>query len=865
MGEVYRARDTRLNRTVALKIVHTRSNTEALRRRLEHEARAVSALNHPNIVTIHDVGEQDGVPYFVTEFVAGESLRKLLDNGVLPVRRALDIAIQIADGLAAAHDAGIVHRDLKPENIMITRDGRVKILDFGLAKEVGEEAFGEAGATLGNNDTAPGMILGTMAYISPEQARGGRVNFYADQFSFGLILYEMLMGDQAFKRETPLATLSAILTEDPPEVTRGSAPLRWLVRRCLHREPDHRYASTTDLFRELQNIRNNMVDGTATHLIAEPPILPAPAAGRRWVQPALLAATLLLAAAVGFVSAMRWYGGENRWAAARFLPFVTESGIDVFPAWSPDGRTLAYSGEVNGTFQILTRSRGMAAPVQLTKVGHDCFFPFWSPDGARVYYISESAQIPALWSVGATGGTPELVAGNVAQAAIAHDGKTLALMRAEADGNSFALWFGKLPQKDFQRLERPGFESKRFLPWSYLRFSPDGSILAAWLSLSDSRSELWQIPFPDGKPRRTLDRLESSPMAREFAWADDSRQIVFSDRSGLSIDSHLWIADLRTGRIRPVTNGAGSELSPSVRDGRTVAFTSMRMEYDIVRIGFDGIVQPLLDSPVYEASPAAVEGRLAYVSDRGGHPEIWLRADHGMWDRPVVTADSFGGDRTLFLFDTAFSPDGKRLAYRRAGTRDESIWISTVAGGPPVRLAAGPSNAFQRGPSWSPDGNEIAYFSMRDGRYTLERARVGGMEPASVIAENAGVYPRWSPAGDWIASIGPAAGVTLVSPDGKLRKSIGTRFWLLHGWTPDGRSVIGVRRGDQRILEVVSVDVSTGVESRLAEIGPTPAGFSVGTVLGLLPLRGFSLAPDGRSFYTSILRVTGDIWTAERD
>ena len=599
MGEVYRARDTRLQRDVAIKIIDLQNAAEDdddRIRRFEQEARNASALNHPNIVTIHDVGREDHLSYIVTELVEGESLRTYLQkNAPVRMRAILDIGIQIADGLSAAHDHGIVHRDLKPENIMITRDGRVKILDFGLAKPAEEQAFSEDdNRTLGAHATAPGVVFGTVPYMSPEQAKGGRVSFYADQFALGVILYEMVSGTHPFKRESPLQTLSAILTEDAPLLTQGSPPFQWLVRRCMHREPDHRYASTQDVARELRNIRDHLTESGGIEVVdaieeaapVEEHELPWPVVSPRrdWVRPVLTVVAVLLAGLVGYLLA-NWLSGtgSRSWMTARFVPFAVSDGLEVFPAWAPNSKSIAYAAEVDGVFQILVRSNGAAMPSQLTRLAKDCFFPFWAPDGSRVYFISEQS----LWSVGATGGTPEKVLDNVAQAAIAPDGRTLAALRA--DGSTYSIWTGSIPGYKLKRVDKGAFATMRVLPWSYLRFSPDGKKLAAWLSLAEGSSQFWLMPTNDGEPKRAFAKLENLPQAREFSWSPSGQYIVYAERSGLSQGSHLWRADLSHDRITPVTNGAGSELSPSISpSGNELAFSSTQMDYDVVRITLDG-------------------------------------------------------------------------------------------------------------------------------------------------------------------------------------------------------------------------------------------------------------------------------------
>jgi Tol biopolymer transport system component/predicted Ser/Thr protein kinase len=825
MGEVYRARDTRLNRDVALKVVS--ADPESMRR-FESEARAIASLNHPNILTVHDAGVEDGKAFLVTELIQGDTLRKVLSTrGALPMARVLEYGVQIAEGLAAAHDEGIVHRDLKPENIMLGRDGRVKILDFGIAKAI-DIPFSDS------NATAPGVLIGTSAYMSPEQARGARVTYFADQFALGLVLFEMATGEPAFKRDTPLATLSAILADNPPELTVGSMRFRWLVTRLLHKDPDHRYVSMHDVVRELNKIREDVTDvptAAAEAPVDEPP--------RRRFRFRLWPWLLLLGAVVA--GAVLWY--YQPFPSTRhytFTPYATHEGLEVTPAWSPDGRTLVWAAERDGVLQLVAGGRNSWQPTQITHGTSDALFPFWSPDGARVYYMSGGA----LWVVGATGGEATRLLGDVVQADIAPDGRTFALLRPEAAG--FRVNIGPL-----DRLTPVGTVVQ---PWSYLRFAPDGKRLGAWVSLEDGRSEFRVIS--NGQVTEKLSDLSSSPLAREFSWLDD-RRVVFSDRTALSTGSHLWVANLRTGRVDAMTSGTGSEFSPSAsRDRRSVAFAAATFDYDIVELGFDGRMHGLKSGPRFEVSPSTRADAMAWITDRTGQPELWFR------DRPIVTSASFGDNDTTFLFDAELSPDGRRVAFRRSGAKDESIWVATAEGGSPVRLTREPGDAFQRGPTWSPDGNHIAYYSVREGRYVVVRSRVGTSETPVVIARDAGTYPRWSPKGDLIAALGPQEGVTIVALDGSARRTAGSGQWLLQGWSQDGSALYGVRRTSDRRLEIVQVRIADARESVVADLGRYPAAFTYGVALGSMPLRGFSLTETG--IVTSMLKAESDIWLLHR-
>src|SRR5215472_1288762 len=301
MGEVYRARDPRLGREVAIKVLPASFSQDADRlKRFEQEARSASALNHPNIVTIHEIGSVNGTSYMAMELIEGASLRELLASGPLPAKRLLDVAVQIAEGLAKAHGAGIVHRDLKPENVMVTKDGFVKLLDFGLAKLfVAPEDRASGVATAIQQETTPGTVMGTVGYMSPEQASGRPVDFRSDQFAFGSILYEMATGQRAFQKGTGAQTLAAIIQDEPEPVAqinpRAPAPLRWIVERCLAKDPDERYVSTRDLARDLKSVREHLQEMTSS--ASGGTAVVEPARRRSWAAPLLIAGLVL--AAVG--------------------------------------------------------------------------------------------------------------------------------------------------------------------------------------------------------------------------------------------------------------------------------------------------------------------------------------------------------------------------------------------------------------------------------------------------------------------------------------------------------------------------------------------------------------------------------------
>src|ERR1700674_916491 len=347
MGEVYRAKDGRLGRDVALKVLPTEFAQDAHRRsRFEQEARAASALAHPNIVAIYDVGESDSSIWIAMELIEGRTGGDRLASGPRRARRPLEIGTQVAEGLAAAHAAGIVHRDLKPENLILSKDGYVKILDFGLAK-LAERGVAQAeGPTLsaGAPGTEPGTVMGTVGYMSPEQAAGQPVDFRSDQFSFGSILYEMATGQRAFQRKTGVETLAAILREEPKAIAElnpaAPAPLRWTIERCLAKEPDERYASTKDLARDLKSVRDHLSETSTASLTAAPA-----GSRRRWLRPA--AAALVLGAVLG-AAVLRKLGGAAPASQPVFRQVAFRRGTVYGARFAPDGKTIIYGAAWDG-------------------------------------------------------------------------------------------------------------------------------------------------------------------------------------------------------------------------------------------------------------------------------------------------------------------------------------------------------------------------------------------------------------------------------------------------------------------------------------------------------------------------------------
>jgi Tol biopolymer transport system component/tRNA A-37 threonylcarbamoyl transferase component Bud32 len=859
MGRVYRAHDARLNREVAVKMLHEAIGAEDPRvRRFLEEARTAGGLSHPNILAVYDVGTDAGRPYIVSELIDGGSLRRQMDAGAIPLARALDLAVQIADGLTAAHHAGLVHRDLKPDNLMVTKSGRVKIVDFGLAKVVHTDSLdGSDLRTL----TAPHVVLGTAAYMSPEQARGSGLDFRSDLFSFGSILYEMVTRRRAFERPTPIETLTAVLHDEPPPLAesnpRAPQTLQSIVERCLAKSPADRYAATADLHHDLRDLREKL------------PGIPGPRTSRPWLRALAAAGAITLAASVAVAVTRFILPRGVDLTTYRYLPLATEPGYEGSAVWSPDGRTVAYIAERDGLMQVMIKSLEASRPIQITHAVADCRSPFWSADGTRVFYISRAGVADGLWSVATIGGTPSIAIQNVSAATLSPDGRALVFVRDETGPAGFrqSLWVrDPIDAADSEKRFAPGWRGGGVMGVGFVRFSPDGATVALWANPSKradgettiDNPEIWLFPYPSGQPRQVLRSLGKMSRAHPFSWMPDSRHIVFgADLIGRSPGTQLFVGDTRTNTVMPLAVSTGNSYEPDVsRDGQRVAFTNDESHYDLVELPLNGTAPRVrLATGRDEADPAwAARGaQFAYVTDRFGHPEIWASNAEGTIEKPVVTARSFQDGSTYLLSRVAFAPDGQRLAYQRRNDQGYFIWVSTIDGGTPVQPISSERAAYQDAPTWSPNGEWIAFSYNHKGRWRLGKMRPGVSADFTMLRDDVN-FPAnlaWSPDGRWI-SCELQGGLFIISPDGREERMVSEEPGLRHAWSHDSSKIIAVRQTIDNRLQLVSIDIATRQERVLtADLGPSPPATP--------QLRGFSLSPDGSHVLTSIIRLRADL------
>jgi Tol biopolymer transport system component/predicted Ser/Thr protein kinase len=762
MGEVYRARDTRLGRDVAIKI-----SADQFSERFDREARAIAALNHPNICQLYDVGPN----YLVMEYVAGKTLEEVIGRKGLALSLVLRYAIQIADALVRAHAVNIVHRDLKPGNIMVTNDGAVKLLDFGLAK-LTEPAATPTGATqtvtvAAAPRTEEGTILGTVAYMSPEQAEGKPVDTRSDIFSAGTVLYEMITGRRAFSGETRMSTLAAILNQEPKSASEISPAvprdLERILTRCLRKDPARRFQHADDLKVALEEIKEESESGRIA--AAESPAL------RRGKQSwAVLAAVgAILIAATG---AITWWMLRDR-APQRgptLVRLTADTGLTAYPALSADGKLLAYAsdrasgGNAEGHLDIWVQQIGGGAPIRLTHDPADAREPSFSPDGTRIAFRSERGG-GGIYVIPSLGGEERL---------IVEFGRT---PRFSPDGNWIAYWTGDpgvfsqcktfiIPAAGGQpRQIQAGMYSARFPAWA-----PDSRRLMITAASKGSNAGLpnfldWWIAPIDGGPAVSVDaqpyleRYSVVPTSQDPGyWTGDS--VVFAAGAGQPDSSNLWEISLSPrgtikGAPRRLTASTTFEVHPAaIADSRqrTVAFTAGGGNpsiWSLPAAGNEGKVKGAMQLVVASAASSTLPsltrdgGRMAFVSNRAGGLDIWIRDMAAGKESPLTSTPSVEESMP------AISPDGSHVAYSVFEKTEIPTYVIPTGGGAAVRIGA--RGAVLQG--WTPDSRKLIHRKALGGQSYLVTIDPGsGAETLLARHPQLGVTgPRFSRDGRWLA------------------------------------------------------------------------------------------------------------------
>ena len=844
MGEVYRARDPRIGREVAVKVLPAAVSSEPERqRRFEQEARAAGALNHPNVLAVYDVGAHEGAPYIVSELLAGETLRSRIGGTALPVRKALDYAVQVARGLAAAHEKGIVHRDLKPDNLFVTKDGRVKILDFGLAKLGPEVAVMRAppGLALSAIETAtgtlPGTLLGTLGYMSPEQVQGQLADARSDIFAFGTVLYEMVTGRRAFKAETAPETLSAILKQDPLETAGAEvavAPgLERVLRHCLEKSPDERFQSARDLAFALEAL-SGISDAAS-------PRLPAPTARGRGRRLPAVGGALALGIALGAWAARSWWTVEP----PRLTQLTFRAGTVSSARFSPDGQTIVYSAAWDG------------GPLELyTKRPQDMESRPFGLQRARVLSISRSGELAVqllaegspmgfYTSAGGTlariplaGGTPREMLEQTLSADWSPDGSELAVSR----------WVEGKYRVEYP-IGRVLHESEQRIP--VVRVSPRGD-LVAFLELVSVAGSLFNtsrlfVVDRAGKAEALFDGWGTVGIA----WSASGREVWLDTFEGAGARGIHAIALSGKSRLVSQLGGTEGNLADLSHDGRAlyleahgrhVIFAlapgedrernlSWRNDATVIDLSRDG--RTLMFSEVMAGG-----GRNFATSIRrtDGSPAVRLGAGYG----------------------AALSPDGRwALTFKGKGAALELVLLPTGAG-EPRRIAEGLPAEFH-GATWLADSRGFVFSgSSPDEGARLYHQDIQGAPPRPLTEASVDLRaPVVSPDGSTVAAI-DAYGVVVLAPfhGGDVRPLPGIEEDELPiQWSANGR-VLYVYRPDRLPVEVFAVDVVSGQRRGIREIVLADVTGLDGTVI-------VALTPDARSYAYSFYRHLDEMYLVE--
>jgi Tol biopolymer transport system component/predicted Ser/Thr protein kinase len=750
MGVVYRAEDSKLKRSVALKVLPPEKVADPERkRRFVQEARAASALNHPNIVTVHDIDQADGVDFITMEYVEGKTLDGLIGRKGLKLNEALKYAIQIADALAKAHSAGIIHRDLKPGNVMVTADGRVKVLDFGLAKLTEAAAGPEDSTRTEQQSTELGVIVGTAAYMSPEQAEGKRVDARSDIFSFGSLLYEMLTGRRAFRRETVALTLAAILHMEPPPLDPAiPRDVERVVTRCLRKDLARRFQNMGDVRVELEELKEESESGALEGAAA------VERKRRRWWPWAAGAAAMLLS--VGLV----WWLREGAPPEdLRPVPLIS-TGNSCCPSFSPDGSKVAFgwTGEQNAKWEIYLKQIGAPGnPIKLTTspaVTFGAVDAEWSPDDRWIAYRRNRTDGADLVVIPPLGGPERRLAdlsGTADVTAWTPDGKWLAFPQKDSPISS-SLWAIAIDTGERRRLTtfttRAG-GGEVTLGDSRPSFSPDGRSLAFCRQVYDSVYELYVQPLtrdlrPAGEAKLVTDHGYGYVDGNAI-WTPDGRELVYS----AGPPQFLWRV-AASGRETPRRlSYPAAALQPAIaRTLPRLAYPWQVINTNLWRLDVHtGERKPLISTnpSVYDRNihpQYSPDGhKIAFDSDRTGDREVWTcDADGSNCQQLTNFGGPIGGT-------PRWSPDSRWIALDSRASGNPEIYVMAADGGAPRRMTSSPNNNVI--PSWSHDGRWIYFASDRSGRYEVWKVSRDGGEAIQVTT--AGGYVAFeSPDGKYL-------------------------------------------------------------------------------------------------------------------
>jgi serine/threonine protein kinase/Tol biopolymer transport system component len=826
MGDVYRARDTRLDRDVAIKVLPEALAKDVDRlRRLEHEARTIAALNHPNILGIHDIGTYDGAPFLVSEFLEGKTLRETLEAGPLPMRRSIEYALGIAQGLAGAHDKGIVHRDLKPENVFITRDGRIKILDFGLAKLVIPKEGSNTEVTLTTPATLPGVVMGTVGYMSPEQVRGDATDARSDIFSFGAVLYEMLTGKRAFKRDTSAETMTAILREEPPELNdagwQGPLGLQRILGRCLEKNADQRFQSASDLAFAIESLSGTSPTRSVPQLKARRAWLP-------WVGTAV---GIMAVAAAVWMAALR----SALRPQPKFTRLTYQQGYPSNARFAKDGQTVIYSAQwSNDPLQVYSVRTEFP---QSTKV---------DLPGAALLALSSSGDLELAvepvhesWFMYGTmaqaqmvGGTPRAQEKEVIAADYAPDGKTLAVVRRENRKVQLEYPMGKVIYTTSGYLD-------------YMRVSTSGKEVAflehpvygddrGWVSVVDAAGNHKQLT-------REFSSIEG------LAWWRDGKEIWFTAAD--STDRQVFGVNLAGKQRAILTTPQNTRLLDIAADGRVLVSNELQRS-EVA--GTDPAIGKERRS--LEWFDASIMGDIL----PNGKAIVFLEWGGPAGSLYLVVYRKMDGSAPVALGPGAqpkFSPDGTTTAAPLL-TRPPQVALNPIGAGASQRLPVGDITSL-KSVAWFPDGKHLVLTGATEGQplRTYEMDLQGGKPQALGPSDFVGVT---------VAKDGKRIAGRNASGEPVVFDRETQRLQVIPGiepgdalaqWTEDGLALL-VYSPTPWIAPIYRVEASTGKRTLLQTVELSEKAGSIA------PMR-VAYAQGSKTYVYSAVRILGSLYIVE--
>ena len=803
MGQVYLAFDEKLRRNVALKILPAEygKNDERVRR-FELEARAISKINHPNIVTIYDVGNAEGIYYIATEFVEGKTLRDL-SAGRFKLRNVMANSIQICDALSAAHAEGIIHRDIKPENVMIRKDGYAKILDFGVAKlsDVGSDSMSQIGA-----NTVKGMMIGTPAYMSPAQISGDNIDHRTDIWSCGVVLYEFLTGKNPFKGGSRQATFEAILSTKPPPPSSINPEVPpevdAILEKLFSRENGGGYTTANDLRADLKAIKRELdsSDTGGLNSYSSQSLRRARRSKRPYLYGA--AAALVLVALIGsyilFVRG-RSAGKGTEWAAAISIPITNQVGTEYFPSLSPDGKDIVYAGEENGQFDIFILRVGGRKPTNLTpnSPGDDTQ-PAFSPKGDLIAFRSER-EPTGIYTIEPSGDNLRRIADFGYHPSWSPDGKEIVVSTWGRDQPTVRAQPGmSLDVIDIQTGDkRELLKAEATFP----AWSPNGHRVAYWFYTGNyGRRDIATIPAGGGEP---------VIVAKDFAvsnwnpvWSPDGEFLYFvSSRAG-SMNFWRVAIDERTGIVRGqpepvVTPSLFSRHLTFSRDGKRLAYVQTRNTANIHAVNFDPNLLKTDGEPFWITKGDREISRAELSPDGSRFVTRLIRPTQD----DIVTVNRDGTEWRDVTNDEPFdryirwSPDGKRLAFASDRNGGAQVWVCNADGTSLKQMTF--ANEIDAGPGfpvWSPDGTKLAYF-LRDTTFVIDSTTGERIFTLPDVPNAKGMVPwDWSPDGTKIAGViagdsGRWLGYYSIAT--KSYEDLGAMAWTIPvSWLPDNRHII---------------------------------------------------------------------------